>query len=353
MGAMKELHIEAMNLEIAWFGFLEELLGQATIGSARALKVGETPSDEDEWEAKRRVPDLSFTPNGRRWPTAVEFRMFRWRSDLIGRIGASLVHVRELLSGGRYERGLLIVSVELNARERELASKACGSDIDLWDLADLRRVAASDSFLPEKLDDLVNATGMDSFDPVGSASVFSAFGTGALIAAKLRNTPAGQDGWQAFESTCHDAVKLLFGRELHKLVTQNRTTDGLHRMDLIGRIRPEPNSFWALLATDFATRYVVFDAKNYAEAIGQDAIDSTHRYLSAAALRTVAILIARNGASKHAVASSSGVLRESRKFVMVIGMDDLCAMLKGYDIGEPPENRLFDRMDETLMAIGR
>ncbi len=38
---------------------------------------------------------------------------------------------------------------------------------------------------------------------------------------------------------------------------------------------------------------------------------------------------------------------------MVITLSDLCAMLEGADLGDPPENLLFQRMDEMLMRMGR
>jgi hypothetical protein len=70
-------------------------------------------------------------------------------------------------------------------------------------------------------------------------------------------------------------------------------------------------------------------------------------------MRTVAVVIARNGADKNAVKLAETQLRENGKFIMVITVTDLCAMLEGVDAGDPPENLLFQRMDEMLMRMGR
>lgn len=173
------------------------------------------------------------------------------------------------------------------------------------------------------------------------------------IDPRLRATSPGRPGWQAFESACYEAIRHLFGRELHNLLTQHRTDDGLNRMDLIGRIRSGQQSFWAMIASDFSTRYIVFDAKNYVAPIDQDAVHTTAKYLMHRALRTFAIIIARDGASPQAMQVAAGGLREDGKFILVISMADVCSMLEGDDRGDPPENRLFEKLDEVLMSLGR
>ncbi|MBI1218245.1 MAG: hypothetical protein GC186_06820 [Rhodobacteraceae bacterium] len=352
MGTMKELHIETMNLEVEWQHLLAEILGQPSVGQALVMKPDEGPADEEEWEMMRFVPDIAFTPSGAASPVAVEFKMFRWRSNWRSRVGDAIAFLKTLLEQSNYARGALVLSLEIDASDREAFRQAAGSNVDLWDLGNLRDLAARDPELLDRLEELVSDTDIES---AGSTSHRRQADTlkGASIAAKLHATAVGQAGWRAFEEACHEAIRFLFSRELHKLVPQQCTEDGLHRMDLIGRIRPDRNSFWALLSSDFGTRYVVFEAKNYASPIGQDAIDITSKYLFRAGLRTVAIVVAREGASEQAIKTSAGHLREDRKFIMVISKDDLCAMLEGADSGDPPENLLFDRMDETLMAVGR
>lgn len=352
MGKMKELQTEMMNLEFEWRHLLAAILGQVNVGNVSVMKPDDWPSDEEEWEQIRFVPDLAFTPLNADEPVAVEFKMFRWRSDWRSRVGDAIAFMKDLLKQGPYARGLLIVPVEIDDEDATVLRKAAGPDIDIWDLNHLRHLAAADTQLLDQLEQIASETRLDD-DRLVSRRRTSDTERGATIAARLRETPAGKPGWQVFERTCHEAIRFLFDRELHNLVAQQHTYDGLNRMDLIGRIRPERESFWAMLASDFATRYVVFEAKNYAEAIGQQAIDITSKYLFRAGLRTVAIVIAREGGSERAMRASASHLREDRKFIMVISMDDLCAMLKGADAGDPPENLLFSRMDQSLMSMGR
>lgn len=69
---------------------------------------------------------------------------------------------------------------------------------------------------------------------------------------------------------------------------QSAIENGYQRVDLIARLQPVRSAFWTTLSADFRARYVVFEFKNYTDPIGQDQIYAT-------ALRSVAIIIARNG----------------------------------------------------------
>ncbi|MGO7655486.1 hypothetical protein ACC702_24735 [Rhizobium ruizarguesonis] len=133
-----------------------------------------------------------------------------------------------------------------------------------------------------------------------------------------------------------EAVRLLFARELLNLTAQQRTDDGLNRMDFVGRIRSE--GFWSMIASDFSTRYIVFDAKSSQEPITQSEV---HRKIPVfKGLRTVAGDCTQR-ADKNAVKLAETQLHENGKFIMVITLSDLCAMLEGVDAGDPPENLLF------------
>lgn len=355
MGKMSELQIETVNLESEWQQLLAEILSQEAVGLATVgAEPDNFPTDEEEWESLRYIPDIVFTQYLDQKPTAVEFKMFRWPNNWRSRTADAIAFMEKLLDETGYEKGIVIVSLEITVKDRASFFSLAHPNIELWDLQDLRSRASKAPVLLDKLDELISDTLIEaSINNTTSTGRHAATQSGTTIVAKIRATPAGKAGWQQFEAACHEAIQFLFGRDLHNLVAQQNSYDKLNRMDLIGRIRPEPNSFWAHLATDFATRYVVFEAKNYKMPIGQAAIDITSKYLFRAGLRTVAIVIARKGASTQALLASAGHLREERKFIMVISMEDVCAMLIGADQGDAPENRLFERMDETLMKMGR
>lgn len=352
MGSMKDLHIEIMGLTRDWLELIGRILSQDQVGAAYVMRPDEAPDDEESWNGLRLVPDLAFTPVGAGAPFAVEFKMFRWQAEWRRRLREAVVHMHEILAQGRYQRGIIILSFEVDDQTLAATRSFIDGAIDVWPLQRLRELVAKDTELAEQLEELAGDTAMDA-PSIALPAETHVKAKGAAIAAILQKTPAGKSGWQAFESTCADAVKFLFGRELHRPTSQKGSRDGLHRMDLISRIRSEGNSFWSMIASDFSTRYVVFDAKNYEAPIGQDEIELTKKYLFKGGLRTVAVILAREGASHQAKIAAEQALREDQKLILVVNMAQLCAMLEGADAGDPPENVMFDMIDDMLMGMGR
>lgn len=378
MGSMKDLHIESMGLTHEWFDLIGDILSQPAVGKAHVMRPDEAPDDEEAWEAMRLVPDLVFTPAGEDAPLAVEFKMFRWQTDWRRRSGDAIAHMREILRQGRYARGILLLSLDLGRQDLDELQVEAGSTIQIWSLARLDELANGDAALAERLELLALDTAMewssgspliapqltprqDLFSPVrvpeqmpvAAEAVAPPAPLGAAIAARLRGTAPGHGGWQAYEAGCIDAVRFLFGRELHRPTPQKRSADWHHRMDLICRIRSEASSFWSMIESDFSTRYVVFEAKNSAEAVGQNEVELTAKYLFAKGLRTVAILFARAGSSDSARIAAEQTLRDRGTLVLILSLNELCGMLEGADAGNPPENFMFEKVDEFLMSLGR
>jgi hypothetical protein len=126
----------------------------------------------------------------------------------------------------------------------------------------------------------------------------------------------------------------------------------LHRFDLIARVSSN-NDFWRCLQDRFGGQYVVFEFKNHSEKITQGEIYSTEKYLFPTALRSVAIIISRQGPNDHAEVAAKGALRESGKLILNLTNADLEFMLVGKDRGEEPSNLMLRVLDEMLMTIER
>lgn len=98
---------------------------------------------------------------------------------------------------------------------------------------------------------------------------------------------------------------------------------------------------------------MIFEFKNYSDQINQDQIYATEKYLFTTALRSVAIIVAKNGFNKSAQQAIKGALREQGKLILCISAEELCKLLRGFDKGDDPTNLIADRLDEMLMTIGR
>ncbi|WP_157385535.1 restriction endonuclease [Mesorhizobium sp. STM 4661] len=349
---MKELQIETHNLARDWEALLIRILAQEKVGRAAGTRPDEEPADEDEWAMYRSLPDLTFTPNAATTTLAVEFKMFRWQTDWRRRVRDAIAHTHEVIKTNGLDGGIVIVSLDLPEEILAELKSPAAPDVEIWGLAKLRSLAAYDDELANELEELVSETVLDGDSGTRTTPETESL-TGTKIAARLRQVPPGKEGWTEFEKYCEQAIRFLFAAELSNLKAQQRTDDQLNRMDLIGRIKSDRGSFWSMIATDFSSRYVVFDAKNYRDPIGQREVEITEKYLFDKGLRTVAIVVARSGANASARKSAEALLREYGKLILVIDLEDLCRMLTGADAGDPPENLLFERMDEMLMTMGR
>lgn len=175
---------------------------------------------------------------------------------------------------------------------------------------------------------------------------------GAKLCSQIKGVPSGKEGWNQFEKLCTDALIFLFGDQFGTWQRQSPSDDGLHRRDFLVRLSPQ-HDFWISLAHDFRSRYIVFEFKNYDGPIGQDEIYSTEKYLFTTALRSVAFIVARNGASEGAFRAASGALREAGKLIVIVSASDLCEMLDAKDQSEEPEIKLNAHLDKILTKMPR
>jgi hypothetical protein len=113
------------------------------------------------------------------------------------------------------------------------------------------------------------------------------------------------------------------------------------------------NSYAGPIATQFRSRYIIFEFKNYSKKIKQGQIYTTEKYLFGPALRSTAIIISREGADKNALAAARGALREQGKLLINLNLDDICDMLHRRDKGDDHNSILVDRVDEMLTKLER
>jgi hypothetical protein len=254
---------------------------------------------------------------------------------------------------------ILVASVPLSSDLMDSA-KEVGVD-EIWDLPVLIQKAQVDPALLSQLMAALTDAGVGDLGTIGSQTLPNVTVTpplrtadvsGAKLCESLHKTNAGQEGWRQFEDLCKEALLFLFGDQFGYWSEQSETSDDLHRRDFLVRLRPK-HDFWIALAHDFRSRYIVFEFKDYAAKISQNQIYSTEKYLFTTALRSIAIIVARNGADDGALRAAGGALREAGKLVLIFSLDDLCTMLHGRDKGDEPEVLMYSKLDELLTTLGR
>ena len=353
MSRMKDLHVDLMNLEASWVEFLRDLF------------------ERDGWEVLAQdvgrqdtsFPDLTLGQRGD--IVAVELKLIRSPQASRTLIRNGVANLRGMLQPGGFNRGLLVIPQNLSVAARDEFETASGGAIDLWTLHELTENAKSYPRLASRLADLLRALRIGVEDVPAPASAVAILqeagedlppvGEGTRLAdAFSAFDPGNKNGEaKAFEQLCEDSLVLLFGTDLIGWRSQHGIEHGYQRVDLVARLQPVRSAFWQTLASDFRTRYVVFEFKNYTDKIGQEQIYSTERYLYATALRSVAIIIARNGCSESAERTIQGALREQGKLILCLDLQEFQAMLRSFDAGDDYERTLLAKRDDLLMSLSR
>jgi Restriction endonuclease len=290
--------------------------------------------------------------------TAVEVKLYRsTRVDrrVLRNAAAALIQLKKLGS----LRVILVATTILDEPDQRLL-RHIGVD-EVWDLSEIRKLASVEQNLGSELELLLRDAELKDLGSPPAPSGELSFDlttqvppekSGEQLIGKLYATNAGNADAKRFESVCCECITYLFGSHLGQLHPQNRVEQGFQYMDLIARVVPSrTSSFWSSLAQDFRCRYVVFEFKNYTEAISQNQIHITEKYLYPNALRPVAIIIARSGIDSGARRAVLGALRESGKLVLVLDIDNLIGLLRAKDQGSEPSDLMIDHLDALLTSI--
>ena len=169
----------------------------------------------------------------------------------------------------------------------------------------------------------------------------------------LRKIKPGREQFQEYESICTEILKYVLGDYLTLWETQQQSNNGLYRFDLCCKIKSDAtHDFFDTIKHYFMTKYIVFEFKNYKDAIGQEQIYTTEKYLYEKALRKVAVIISRNGANDHALQAARGTLRDTGKLILCLSDNSLLDMVDIKDRGEQePAEYLGAMLDDILVHL--
>jgi hypothetical protein len=353
MSRSGDFYIHIANLEVDFLHFLRDLL-RAEGFSAEDTIIHPGPG------FGRYTPDLTVgNPNGR-GKTVVEFKLYRTQKAPTPLLLQAAERVRTYQKEAGASRGLLVVTAVITQAQR---MRVEGDGLECWDIGDLKTKAGKSRDLGVALANLLKVAQVGTertklspaeYYELSDAGEDKAAADGEVLAKALEACPSGRAKKASFqfEKLCVQALKLLFAPDFAGWKEQNTIERGYQRLDVIARLTPS-NPFWEALAHDFRARYIVFEFKNYTAAISQTEIFTTERYLYPTALRPVAIIIARKGADKNALKTIQGALREHGKLILCITLKELCALLRGWDAGDDPNNLMVAKLDELLMTIAR
>ena len=352
MGKMSELDIERQNVEAEWLFLLAKLFER--LGYDIVPSTKKTPTER--W----LEPDMELN-NGKK--TIVELKVHRSPRVPVALIRNAVVQLDEMLDRTGSQRGILVIPQPLIESHYDAVRSARQ---ELWDANKLIAEARPYPEIATLLGELLRELQLGAELAPETAAIFDAIwdttatelppvGEGNKLATQLEAVPLGNKEGAAklFEKLCEAALQLLFKENFLGWRSQSEIEQGFQRVDVIARLQPTQSAFWSTLSADFRSRYVVFEFKNYTDPITQDQIYSTEKYLFTSALRSIAVIIARNGAADSAMRATQGALREQGKLILCLSMSEFCELLRNFDKGDSPEELLITKVDDLLTTIGR
>ncbi|ENQ5773625.1 restriction endonuclease [Vibrio fluvialis] len=220
----------------------------------------------------------------------------------------------------------------------------------LGKLVKLREIDLSERNLDSNIKSIIQPTRIEQ--PLDTSSSHENEKIGINFIDTLQSIPLGKDGCYIFEDTVSEILKYLFDGDLTGWHQQKRTTDDLHRYDLICRVI-DNSTVWKFISINLDSRYVLFEFKNYKDEIGQSQVYSTEKYLYEKAKRKVCFLISRKGPSENAVIACQGAMREHGKLILNIDENMLVDLINSKISGDDPNELLFEKVDKFLMELPR
>jgi len=169
-------------------------------------------------------------------------------------------------------------------------------------------------------------------------------------AARLGQIEAGKSDWRRFEVWSADILTDIFKPHLGPADRQTRSEDGLDIMDAIFPIRGDAPP-WSQVRSEFTTRFVVAEFKNYVDPVGQKEVESIGQYLWEKAKRQFGVLVSRQDPSESARKQRRRLWLDQNKMVVFLTAGELIAMLEMREAGEEPFTVIDAQLEGFLRTL--
>ena len=322
-------------------GFMQRLL------SHLGFQVGTF----DRKISQGKTVDIVAQKDGRTY--YFETKAYRSRHIDINSLKRAIVYTESWQSDNEDTVICLVLLCEISDEQSNFIS---GQNLpfEIWDINDLFEKCGNNDELINDLTALIPYNVTDLIMDDHGGDTLSVKEKGLNLINRLAESDPGKNGAdKKFEGLCADIIKFLFPDELRitEDCIQVKTYDNLFVMDMVCPIK-DKKSFWGFIQETFNTKFIVFEFKNYGNKIKQNLIFTTKKYLTRAALKSVAVIISREGFNGGAKAAARGCLREDGKLLLDINIQDLKEMINQKIEGSEPSDYLLERTEDFLIRIG-
>ena len=248
---------------------------------------------------------------------------------------------------------VIVTAYEVKEEEKD-AYKKKYPELEIIDISNLLHVVENNDRLKYDLTSILPFS-VEDISPKESflnANLLEDSNCTESLINELKQCKPGKKESSKYEDICSNVLKMLFSNDLTLWKKQQKSNEDLYRFDLLCRIKDDnTKTFWSIVENYFKSKYIVFEFKNYSEAVSQIEISTTERYLYSKALRSVGIIITPNGYEKNAYRAAKGCLRENGKLILLLTNNDLFKMIGKKNDDENPSNHLLEKLDEMLLEL--
>ncbi len=241
-----------------------------------------------------------------------------FRSETLSKV-QNLINAAALLNADHY---LLVISGEFDLKARDRVAREFPS-LQIWDgdhvqslLDKYPNVANEFAVLSSHTEAIRRRITPPKLNPRASDLI-----------ARLHQLPSGRNYFRNYEDLCVEILNHLFVPPLGVPAMQTISEDGLDRRDAVYQVSSGTN-FWGTLRSEFHTRFVVAEFKNYSTELGQKEIESIQQYLFDMAMRRFGLLCGRQQASENGLRARRRAWTENQKMIVILNDGDLEEMIR-------------------------
>lgn len=228
-------------------------------------------------------------------------------------------------------RAILVTSSELNDAAREYAASG---DIAVWDRNEVLRLLTVHQDVAPVVEGIAASRGRLG-DAFKGLRTFPTVSRSQKVAAELNALPAGRETWRDYEILGTRILADVFTPHLGAPDLQSRTDDGLDIMDAVFPVRGTAPP-WSTVRSEYRSRFVVAEFKNFVEPIGQRQVESLSQYLWDKAFRSFGFLLSRNGHATSAAVARRRAWVESDRLIVMLNDEDVVDLVRLWEQGEDP-----------------
>lgn len=299
--------------------------------------------------------------------TAIEIKLYRTKKISLSTLENAMAHLMEVGSMANVSHLVLVVSSTISDDWYELAKRKYG--IIIWDQNDLLELAIQSGKGHMGLQEFLSNLTVKTDSKVGSAAIITHRHAtiqdlwsinprairlrqtrGNELYAHLIHNPRGQAKWTKFENTVFEIMKYLYDKDLSGWYKNLKAESGYNRFELVCRINSK-HDFWLRIATEFHTRYVFFECKEYKEIFTYKNVLNQEINILAQAFRAIGFIISKQDQENYPDMYSQGAFYENGKLLIHLTEEDLYRMLTDKDIGNDATSLLREKLDEAILNI--